>query len=82
MDSDFQDLQVGDPVQFDLERGDEGQDVAKNVRILAAYLQTLSLIKKATPYRCGFFAAGRNVNAKAIKKANLSDGLFLMILMD
>jgi cold shock CspA family protein len=37
MDSDFQDLQVGDPVQFDLERGDEGQDVAKNVRILAAY---------------------------------------------
>ena len=37
MDSDFHDLQVGDPVQFDLEKGDEGQDVAKNVRVLAAY---------------------------------------------
>jgi len=37
MDSDFQDLQIGDPVVFDLEKSDEGQDIAKNVRLMATY---------------------------------------------
>ncbi len=31
---DFQDLQSGDPVYFDLEKNEEGQDVAKNVRLV------------------------------------------------
>jgi len=35
MDSDFQELQIGDQVLFDLEKSDEGQDIAKNVRVLA-----------------------------------------------
>lgn len=34
IDSDFQDLQIGDQVMFDLEKGDEGQDIAKNVRLM------------------------------------------------
>lgn len=34
IDSEFQDLQVGDQVIFDLEKGDEGQDIAKNVRLM------------------------------------------------
>lgn len=37
IDSDFQDLHVGDQVMFDLEKGDEGQDIAKNVRLLVTY---------------------------------------------
>jgi len=35
MDSDFQDLQIGDQVLFDLEKSEEGQDIAKNVRVLS-----------------------------------------------
>lgn len=34
VESDFQDLHIGDQVIFDLDKGDEGQDIAKNVRSL------------------------------------------------
>ena len=34
IDRDFQDLQVGDQIMFDLEKGDDGQDIAKNVRLM------------------------------------------------
>ena len=37
MDADFHDLHVGDTVTFDLEKSDEGQDVAKNVRLMVNY---------------------------------------------
>lgn len=35
IDTDFNDLQVGDKVEFTIERGAEGQEIAKNVRIIA-----------------------------------------------
>lgn len=35
--SDFQELQIGDQVVFDLEKSDEGHDIAKNVRVMVAY---------------------------------------------
>lgn len=34
LDSDFQELQLGDIVTFDLEKSEEGHDIAKNVRLL------------------------------------------------
>lgn len=37
VNSDFQDLQVGDQVMFDLEKNEDGQDIAKNVRMLMTY---------------------------------------------
>jgi cold shock CspA family protein len=36
MNCDFQDLHSGDTVVFDLEKSDEGQDIAKNVRLAGA----------------------------------------------
>lgn len=37
INSDFQELHIGDQVMFDLEKGDEGQDIARNVRCLVEY---------------------------------------------
>ena len=37
VDNEFQDLQVGDQVVFDLEKNEEGQDIAKNVRVFVEY---------------------------------------------
>lgn len=37
IDTDFNDLQVGDKVEFTIERGAEGQEIAKNVRIIVPH---------------------------------------------
>jgi cold shock CspA family protein/uncharacterized LabA/DUF88 family protein len=37
IEGDFQDLELGDTVMFDLEKSEEGHDVARNVRILETY---------------------------------------------
>lgn len=34
IDTDFNDLQVGDKVQFTLDKNDKGDDIAKNVKLL------------------------------------------------